>query len=157
MIKLNYDATTGEILGFYPDDIVYPIIPTPYIDIDADQHKDCMENNGKRRVELETLKIVKYVPVKTPEQITAELTAAVQSHLDSAARAAGYDDIKAACTYADEPAVPQFQAEGQAFRAWRSLVWAKCYEIMADVLARSRAVPTADELIGELPKLGAEV
>lgn len=91
------------------------------------------------------------------EIIKNGLITAAQSHMDSTAQSSGYDDIKTACTYADEPAVPKFQAEGQAFRAWRSLVWAYCYAQLDAVTAGERMVPTADVLIGELPKLGAEV
>ena len=89
----------------------------------------------------------------TQEQIKAALSSAVQDHMDAAARAAGYDDIKSAVTYAEEPVVPKFQQEGQTFRAWRSLCWAACYEVMAQVEAGERDVPTADELIAELPAL----
>ena len=89
----------------------------------------------------------------TNEQVIAQLTIDVQKHLDEAAQALGYDDIKSAVTYAEEPAVPKFQAEGQAFRAWRSLVWDACYAIMGDVLAGNRPIPTAEELIAELPLL----
>lgn len=88
-----------------------------------------------------------------PEKIKADLTGAVQMHLDAAARVRGYDDIRSAVTYADEPAVAQFQADGKAMRAWRSLVWQKCYEIMADVEEGERAIPAAAELVAELPGL----
>lgn len=81
------------------------------------------------------------------------LIAAVQGLLDGTARECGYDDIKSAVTYAEEPAVPKFQAEGQAFRAWRSLVWAYCYKALDDALQGKRTVPTAAELIAELPTL----
>lgn len=85
--------------------------------------------------------------------VKERLVSAVQAHMDKAAQTAGYDDIKSAVTYAEEPAVPKFQAEGQAFRAWRSLCWAACYAVMAQVEAGERDVPTADELIAELPAL----
>lgn len=93
------------------------------------------------------------MPLPTESDIIAALTHDVQSHMDTAARSAGYDDIKSAVTYADEPAVPRFQAEGQAFRAWRSLCWSACYAIMADVQSGARSIPTATELIAELPAL----
>lgn len=48
----------------------------------------------------------------TPEQIMSRLVARVQRWLDEQARALGYDDVKSAVTYADEPAVPKFQQEG---------------------------------------------
>jgi hypothetical protein len=79
--------------------------------------------------------------------------AAVQAHLDAAAYAAGYDNIQTAVSYADEPAVAKFQTEGQAFRAWRSLVWAHCYAVLAEVQAATRSVPTEAELVAELPDL----
>jgi hypothetical protein len=78
---------------------------------------------------------------------------ATQEKLDNAAKVAGYDDIKTAVTYADEPAVPRFQAEGQAFRAWRSKCWAYCYEQLAQVQGGKRAQPTIPELLAELPLL----
>lgn len=95
-------------------------------------------------------------PADIAAQIQQSLINAVQNHLDAAARAAGYDDIKSAVTYADEPAVPKFQAEGQAFRAWRSLVWATCYAMLADVVTGTRDVPTVEELLAELPVLEGE-
>lgn len=85
------------------------------------------------------------------EQVRAEKVALVQSHLDAAAQALNYDSIANAITYADEPAVLKFQREGQALRAWRSLVWERCYEILADVQAGLRDIPEDEELIGELP------
>ena len=92
-------------------------------------------------------------PSPTAAQIRAALTDAVYVHMNAAAQARGYDDIKAAVTYAEEPAVPIFQAEGRALRAWRSLVWAHCYQVLADVQAGTRAIPTAAQLIAELPAL----
>lgn len=92
-------------------------------------------------------------PQKLMPILSARATDAVQRHMDASAKAAGYDDIKSAVTYADEPAVLRFQAEGQAFRAWRSLCWAKCYEVQADVEAGNRQIPTEAQLIAELPEL----
>lgn len=73
----------------------------------------------------------------------AEAIKAVQARLDSHAQSWGYDNIFTACTYAEEPEVPQFQAEGQALRAWRSATWAVCYE-HADA-------PSLDALLAFLP------
>lgn len=89
----------------------------------------------------------------TLQQVIAKLEQAVQGFMDAAARAAGYEDIKSAVTYADEPAVPKFQAEGRAMRQWRSLVWARCYELLAQVQAGQRGTMTAAEVIAELPPL----
>lgn len=92
-------------------------------------------------------------PEPTPEQVRRQYVAAVQMHMDNAARAAGYDDIKSAVTYADEPAVPKFQREGQAFRAWRSLCWAYCYDQLDLVMSGQRERPTIEQLVAELPAI----
>ena len=92
-------------------------------------------------------------PPPTAEQIMSRLEARVQFWLDEQARALGYDDIKSAVTYAEEPAVPKFQQEGQAMRRLRSLAWARCYEILSAVQAGQRSIPTEAELIAELEAL----
>ena len=92
-------------------------------------------------------------PPPTPEQIMSRLSARVQRWLDEQARSLGYDDIKSAVSYADEPAVPQFQQEGQALRRLRSLAWARYQEIQAQVQAGRRPIPTEAELIAEMEVL----
>lgn len=78
---------------------------------------------------------------------------AVQAKLDDAARAARYDSIATAVSYAEEPPVPKFQKDGIAFRACRSLVWAYAYEQLALVLAGGREQPTVEAFLLELPEL----
>lgn len=89
----------------------------------------------------------------TLEERAAALRIGVQEYMDAMARALGYDDIATAVTYAEEPAVAKFQAEGRAFRAWRSLVWAACYDLLARVQADEIPEPTEAELHGLLPLL----
>lgn len=91
--------------------------------------------------------------VLTWESRRAGYTAAVQAVLDKAAVKAGYTDIRTAITYADEPAVPRFQAEGQAFRAWRSLVWAYCFEQFDLIENGDREPPASADFVAELPAL----
>lgn len=86
----------------------------------------------------------------TPAQSAGKLARAVQSHVDGAARALGYDNVLAAISYADEPSVPRFQAEGTALRAWRSAVWAAAAPAIAAVQGGGIA-PAAADLIGTLP------
>lgn len=88
-------------------------------------------------------------PVAVPS-IKSELAAAVQAHLDAKARERNYDGILSLCTYATSTNTT-FAAEGQAGVVWRDACWAKCYEVMQSVIAGTRAVPTAAELIAELP------
>ena len=80
-------------------------------------------------------------------------TLAAQAHLDATARAAGYDSITNAISFADEPAVPKFQQDGLAFRSWRSLFKAAVNQIKAEVEAGTRPAPTVADLIAELPTL----
>ena len=87
-----------------------------------------------------------------PEDIQKSRMDAVQVHLDEAAQALGYDDIKSAATYADEDAVLKFQREGQSLRAWRSFVWEHCNTLLASVQAGEREIPGESELIAGLPQ-----
>ena len=86
------------------------------------------------------------------EKIQKKLTQSVQDILDAKAQELLYDSCLSVCSYIDT-GVPKFDAEGRAFRAWRSAVWAKGYEILAQVQAGQRAIPTEEQLIAELPKL----
>ena len=89
---------------------------------------------------------------QTPEQIIAQYTAGVQQHLDAFARTRNYDGILSAATYATST-VPKFAAEGQYAVETRDATWAKSYEVMAEVEAGTRPMPTLEELIAELPAL----
>lgn len=85
MIKVNYDATTGEIKGFYPDDIGYANIPTPHIEIGKTAHQDCMNYQGLRKVDIATQKIVVCelpevaMPVKDVESVDPSLLAIAEA------------------------------------------------------------------------------
>lgn len=97
------------------------------------------------------------VPQEVIDQAIAEaqlagFTADVQRHLDTTARARGYDGILSLCSYAASDQL-RFGAEGKAGVAWRDAVWAACYEIVDAVRAGQRPVPTLAELIAELPAI----
>jgi hypothetical protein len=83
--------------------------------------------------------------------LQALLTDTVQSLMDAKAQSYHYDDLTTAVTYAEEPSVPKFQEEGQAFRAWRSQVWATAYSILGEVQAGHRSFPTVAEVPSLLP------
>lgn len=84
--------------------------------------------------------------------LQAELTAAVQDHMDKTAQTRNYDNIFTACSYANSTD-PKFKAEGEACVAWRDAVWNTCYAILAAVQAGQRHIPSVDDLIAELPAL----
>lgn len=142
--------------GFYNREVHGDSIPADAVEITPEQHAALLagQSAGKRiTADANGFPVLQDPPQPTPEQILSSIAAAVQAHMDAAAQAAGYDDVKSAVTYAEEPAVPKFQNEGRAFRAWRSRVWALCYQLLAEVQAGSRPPLTAEEVIAQLPPL----
>lgn len=91
-------------------------------------------------------------PPFDPEAYQAAAVQAVQAALDLAAQARGYDGILSACSYAVS-SHPRFGPEGQAFVAWRDAVWEHCYDVLAQVSAGQRTVPSVPDLLAELPAL----
>jgi hypothetical protein len=85
-------------------------------------------------------------------EVQAQSTVAIQTLLDSAAKAQGYDNILSVISYADS-AVPEWAAEAQACKAWRDACWSKAKEIQDAVLAGTRALPTVEEVLAEMPTL----
>lgn len=159
MENLFYSESTG---GFYSAEIHTIGMPSDAVPIGREQHAALLaaQAAGKRIVPgangYPIAQDPPPPPAPTAEQLAADRVASVAAHMDTAAQALSYDDIRAVVTYADEPAVPKFQAEGRAFRAWRSLVWAHCYQVLDDVQAGRRPIPSAAELIAELPALHIE-
>lgn len=96
------------------------------------------------------------VPEPTPEEqeeaLKKQYTDLIQHLLDVEAQKLGYDNCNSVCTYVDT-GVQKFDDEGVAFRKWRSAVWAKGYELLSEVQAGTRPVPTEEELVELLPKL----
>ena len=82
------------------------------------------------------------VPVITPEQIIAEVTAATQKRLDDFARTRNYDGILSACTYATS-SVTKFAAEGQYAVTARDATWAALYAFMDSVIAGTQPMPSS--------------
>lgn len=132
---------------------LHTAIPAEAVSITEEEQALYITGNYIRDMQT-GLSVLKPQEPPSPAEIQASLVAAVQAHMDTMARARGYDNLLSAVTYADESAVPQFQAEGIAFRAWRSQVWAYCYAQLAAIQQGIRlTVPTAEELIAELPAL----
>lgn len=98
--------------------------------------------------------IVRQLPQPTPEEIEAQLqkqmTDAVQSALDDFAETRGYDGIMSACSYSNSTD-EQFKLEADYCIKLRDETWRMGYAILAEVKAGTRAIPTVEELIAELP------
>ena len=76
--------------------------------------------------------------------------------LKERAKEYGYKSCESAISYAAEPSIPKFQAEGKAFRAWRSKFWDAINTVKQDVLSNKRTIPSFEELIQEVPTLNLE-
>ena len=113
----------------------------------------CNDNNATIEDKGEYYECVEIpVHVPTEKEIQKQLTNGVQAYMDTKAQERGYDNIHTACSYANSTD-EVFKAEGAACLAWRDQVWRKCYDILAEVKAGTRSIPTLEEVIAELPKL----
>lgn len=106
----------------------------------------CDAGNSPTQVAIEP------APAFDPAVYQRAVTAAVQSHLDAAAQLRGFDNIFTAATYVGS-VIPRFNNDATALRNWRDLCWAYCYQVLADVQAGTRTIPTVEELLAELPTL----
>lgn len=83
------------------------------------------------------------------QQVQADLSNAVQSHLDSKAQEFRYDHMNSARSYAGY--TNAFQAEAISLGAWASECWVYAGTVEQAVKDNLRAMPTKEELIAELP------
>lgn len=81
------------------------------------------------------------------------IVAATQARLDDFTKTRNYDGILSLCTYATST-VLKFKTEGQYGVDARDTTWARLYEIMAEVEAGTRPVPTGfQDIEPDLPVL----
>ncbi len=88
-------------------------------------------------------------PTKTADQLEDALTAVLNQHLDTVARQRRYDSRFTCSLRAGFPG--PFQEEGQVFAGWMDACNMAAYQLMAEVKAGSRAVPTEADLIAAMP------
>ncbi len=86
-------------------------------------------------------------PAPPPTPSVEGYSAAVQAHLDAAARARLYTDGNSLATYTASTN-PQWAAEAQAFVAWRDAVWQQVYAMWA---SPPDPVPSPAEVVAGLP------
>lgn len=86
------------------------------------------------------------------EQTKQYLLFEVDELLDKTVQARGYDNIAKCVTYEGD-IDPIFNREGTAAKQWRSKVYRACYNILAEIEAGNRPIPTVEELLAELPKI----
>lgn len=140
----------------FPADLSLATLPDGYVWVTPTTPPACgqferVEQGAPVQIDGAWLQAWKVVPW-SEEEVQAALTDAIQQHLDETARTHAYDGILSLCTYASSPN-PKFAAEGQAGVDWRDACWTKGYEILAECQAGTRAVPTREELVAELPMM----
>lgn len=85
--------------------------------------------------------------------VKASIIQQTQARLDVFAMTRNYDNILSACSYSTSPTL-KFSTEGQYCVAQRDATWAKLLEIMDEVTAGTRPVPSGyAEIEPELPPL----
>lgn len=165
MQAYSYEPVTGIYCGPVVVD-ESPMEPGVYLlpAFSTDQQPPATQPNEIARFDRETgawsvLPIEPAAPVEAEapfqsvDSRTARMRAAVQAHADLTAQAYDFDDIGEAVTYADEPAVPRYQVQGKAFRAWRSVLWNAFDSLLAEINAGVAPVPAdKDALIDLMPK-----
>lgn len=87
----------------------------------------------------------------TPEEHIAQITNAVQTHLDSAVQALNYDNGFACASYVNSTN-EKFKKEALSYIAWRDAVWVKCYQLLEEYETGEIAMPTPEEVIAMLPE-----
>lgn len=144
-MKLAVLDQYGSPIAFY-DSTIHKSIPDNAIEITGSQWIECLKNQGKRKFENGLL--VEDIPMKTNEQIKAEIEASIQAMLDSKARELRYESMMSARSYAgfENP----FQVEAQALAVWCANCWTKAGELEA------LGTPmTVEEVLAQMPVYGA--
>lgn len=146
-MQMFYSASTG---GFYCDELHGDEMPSDVVEVPDELYVTLV---GKA-IEAGPDGLPREIEVAPPtfEERKTALLAAVDAHLNTAARAKGYDNIINAALRAALPASP-FHDEGVAFGNWMDQVYSTCYQILAEVQGGSMEEPGRDELIAMLPVL----
>lgn len=100
-------------------------------------------------VDITDAAVIASIDKEKEKKIIDVFVGAVQSMLNATAMKKGYDSIRSAALRAGYPG--PFHAEGVEYAVWMDECWAECYRLMAEVKAGTRAVPTVEELLAEMP------
>lgn len=162
------DPLTGEItiVDIQKDEIVRPTVPDyyalrrneyPMITTQLDAIWKGPGSTDYEALQNEILQVKQKYPnpnaSSDPGLITENIVIMTQKRLDDFARTRNYDSIVSACTYMGSP-VPKFAQEAAYAVEARSLTWAKLYEMLGEVEAGTRPMPTGySDIEAELPVL----
>ena len=111
----------------------------------------CNENNARIEDMGNYYEVVANpIHIPTQEEIKKMFTDAIQKYMDTVAQERGYDNIFTAISYVNSTD-EIFAREAKACLEWRDKVWRTCYNILDEVEAGLREIPTIEELMAELP------
>lgn len=156
---IHYDEITKRVTSYtefileVPDVWKLPTIEVTGFEFTADI-VDYEIQNGVPVLVGKTTAMVDDINSKAATDRILLVEEAVTAFLDDAARLNGYDNIINASLRAALPNSP-YHLEGVAYGEWMDTVWAYCYTVLEEVEAGTRTEPTIEELIAELPALGA--
>lgn len=160
MRAYSYDRTTGAYVGtvyadpdpMQPGEWLYPAFtthkePPPFV-----AGKRAVFNRESDAWEQQDAPVAPVHPVSTltPEDEAELLRIAVRSSANAVAVGYGFDGIDEAVSYAEEPAVLQFQIQGRALRAWRSRLWLAVDQLLLRIAAGEVPMPTSDPALLEM-------
>lgn len=151
---MKYIGYQGDVAAFVRD-TREALEAIPFVTFDR-----IVEYDGRAELVDGVILFDSDIDVAKMKALEKEYTVQVQKMLDEAAYALGYTGeneqvagaCNSVCTYIDT-GVAKFDAEGKQFRKWRSAIWARGYELLDEVKAGMRAVPTPEKLPSLLPKL----
>ncbi len=165
----SYNRDTGEYVGtVYADPD--PMQPGEFLFAAFTTHLEPPEfQAGKRRVfneragaweQHDVPPVALVAGIATPpEDRERVLRAKLTLYLDTIAIGvgSGYNSMDEAVSYAEEPAVPRYQAEGRALRAWRSRLWFAFDELLPQLESGAVDWPASDfELFDMLPRFSQQ-
>lgn len=136
---------------------VLPVEPTERPTFDAMTQR--LEEGTPVKLNEQWTQVWNVMPLSAEEismqqrALRASIVASTQLRLDSFAQTRGYDGILSACSYATST-VPKFKAEGQYCVEARDATWAKLTDMLAEIEAGTRPVPSGfADIEPELPAL----
>lgn len=163
MKTYNFDRQSGTFLGesdaepspMEPGMFLTPAFATAIPPPTAPAGSVAVFNRAKNRWSVEVVAApvaAPAPPAATFEEKVLAWRTVVTAYANMVARACAFDSIDEAVTYAEEPAVPKFQMQGQALRAWRSRLWQAFDTLVAEIKGNVAEEPFDDvALLAPLP------
>ncbi len=131
----HWKAPNGQVYGFDADD---PSQLAKLADLQAQSPGTWTNVTGN------------WPPPPTQAEQLSALEGAVQQYLDQKAQVRGYDSAASCISYLNSSNAT-WKADATAMNTWRDAVWGLCFANEASVKAGTTPMPTAAQLIADLP------